>query len=233
MINKDENVSSVVNTKYLLPLSMLFTAMLLIANTIAVKIVSIGPFNIPAGILTFPASYIFADVLVEVYGFHQTRKVIWTGLVCQVLMAFFYYLSSLMTPAAFWTGQEYWSKFFSMSPRIVAGSLVAYFVGEFLNATVMSKLKKRTAGRYLWVRTIGSTLVGEGADTLVFNIVAFVGVFEPKSLLSIIISGYLLKVSYEIVVTPITYLIVNWLKRAEGFDHFDHEVNTYNPFKVS
>jgi uncharacterized integral membrane protein (TIGR00697 family) len=210
---------------------MVFTAMLVIANTIAVKIVAIGPFNIPAGILCFPITYIFGDVLVEVYGYARTRRVIWTGLACQVLMAAFYYLSAALPPAVFWQGQDAWSSFFSMSPRIVAGSLAAYFAGEFTNAVVMSKLKLRTKGRHLWMRTIGSTVTGQGVDTIVFNIVAFAGVFAVPDLLSIIVSGYVLKVAYEILATPGTYWVVGWLKQKEGFDHFDHELSTYNPFR--
>lgn len=233
MSNHDSESISGFEPKYLLQLAMVFTAMLLIANTIAVKIVQIGPFSIPAGILCFPITYIFGDVLVEVYGYARTRRVIWTGLSCQVLMAGFYYLSAALPPAGFWQGQEAWSSFFSMSPRIVAGSLAAYFAGEFTNAVAMSKLKMRTKGRHLWVRTIGSTVMGEGVDTIVFNFVAFAGVFAAPELLSIIISGYVLKVAYEVLATPGTYWIVGWLKRKEGVDHFDYDLRTYNPFQVS
>lgn len=222
----------VATPRLLLPLAMLFVAMLLIANTIAVKIVALGPFNIPAGILCFPVSYIFGDVLVEVYGYARTRIVIWTGLFCQVLMALFYLLSVELTPAVFWHGQPAWATFFSQSPRIVAGSLAAYFAGEFANAYVMSKMKIFTKGKHLWTRTIGSTLVGEGVDTLIFNSVAFAGVFGLANLGSIMLSGYVLKVAYEVVATPATYAIVGWLKAKEKCDHFDTDLRTYNPFGV-
>lgn len=215
---------------YLLPLGMLFVAMLLIANTIAVKIVHFGPFDVPAGILCFPITYIFGDVLVEIYGFHRTRMVIWTGLACQAIMAGFYYLSVVLPPAGFWEGQDAWAGIFSASPRIVAASLAAYFVGELVNAVIMSKLKLWTHGRVLWVRTIGSTIFGEGIDTIVFNIVAFWGVFAAPDLLTIIISGYVLKVGYEILATPLTYGIVGRLKRAEGVDYFDRKLKSYSPF---
>jgi uncharacterized integral membrane protein (TIGR00697 family) len=211
---------------------MVFVSMLLIANTIAVKIVSIGPFDIPAGILCFPISYIFGDVLVEVYGYGATRKVIWTGLVCQVLMALFYSLSTMLQPAVFWTGQDWWERFFTQSPRIAAGSLAAYAAGEFVNAVVMSRMKLRSRGHHLWMRTIGSTIVGEGVDTLIFNVIAFAGIFPLKNLVSIILSGYFLKVSYEILATPLTYAITGWLKRKEGFDYFDDGLRSYNPFSV-
>lgn len=233
MSGPSSNKSDDFTPKYLLPLAMVFAAMLLIANTIAVKIVHFGSFNVPAGILCFPITYIFGDALVEVYGYARTRQVIWTGLACQGLMASFYYLSTLLAPAVFWQGQEAWRTFFSASPRIVVGSLAAYAAGEFANAVVMSKLKVRTAGRHLWMRTIGSTLIGEGVDTIVFNLVAFIGVFSGANLFSIIASGYLLKVGYEVVATPLTYAIVGWLKRREGVDYFDDKLRSYNPFQIS
>jgi uncharacterized integral membrane protein (TIGR00697 family) len=220
------------NPKLLLPIGMLFVAMLLIANTIAVKIVAIGPFNIPAGILCFPITYIFGDILVEVYGYRQTRIVIWTGLFCQVLMAAFYYLSATLHPAVFWQGQDAWASFFTMSPRIVLGSLIGYFSGEFANAFVMSKMKLASNGRHLWQRTIGSTIVGEGVDTLLFSLVAFGGIFSGHQLGSVILSGYILKVSYEVIITPLTYVVVGWLKSYEQTDHFDTDVKSYNPFSL-
>jgi len=219
--------------RHLLPLAMLFVAMLLIANTLAAKIIHFGPFDVQAGILCFPITYIFGDVLVEVYGFARTRVVIWTGLFCQIVMAGMYYLSAFLPPAVFWQGQDAWAQFFSMSPRIVAGSLAAYFAGEFVNAVVMSKVKLWTNGRMLWVRTIGSTIFGEGVDTIVFNVIAFLGVFAMPNLLSIMISGYILKVGYEILATPLTYIVVGWLKRAEGVDHFDRKLKTYSPFRFA
>ncbi len=219
--------------RYLLPLAMVFVAMLLIANTLAAKIIHFSQFDVQAGILCFPASYIFADCLVEVYGFARTRKVIWTGLFCQAVMAGLYYLSAILPPAAFWHGQEAWAQFFSMSPRIVAGSLAAYFAGEFVNAVIMSKVKLWMGGRFLWVRAIGSTVFGEGVDTVIFNTIAFLGVFEMPNLISIVISSYVLKVAYEVIAMPLTYLIVGKLKRAEGVDHFDRKLKTYNPFRLA
>jgi queuosine precursor transporter len=219
--------------RYLLPLAMLFVAMLLIANTLAAKIIHFSVFDVQAGIVCFPITYIFGDVLVEVYGYQRTRLVIWTGLFCQILMAGFYYLSTILPAAAFWHGQDAWAQFFSMSPRIVAGSLAAYFAGEFVNAVVMSKVKIWTGGRFLWVRTIGSTIFGEGVDTLIFNVIAFAGVFATPYLVSIMISAYVLKVAYEIIATPLTYLIVGGLKRAEKFDMFDNNLKTYSPFRVT
>jgi uncharacterized integral membrane protein (TIGR00697 family) len=233
-ISKIEQVATFPHEpRYLLALAMIFVAMLLIANTIAVKIIHFGPFDVPAGILCFPITYIFGDILVEVYGYARTRLVIWTGLACLVFMAIFYYLSAIATPAAFWHGQEAWAQFFTMAPRIVAGSLAAYFAGEFVNAVIMSKVKLWTGGRFLWVRIIGSTIFGEGVDTVIFNAIAFLGVFEMHDLLWIMLSGYVLKVAYEVLATPLTYVVVGLLKRAEGVDHFDRNLRTYNPFRLA
>lgn len=219
--------------RLLLPLAMIFVATLIISNTIAVKIANIGPFNVAAGIVCFPITYIFADVLVECYGYARTRIVIWTGLACLVVMALFYYLSVVLPPAVFWQGQDAWSQFFSMAPRIVLASLVAYLAGEFVNAVVMSKVKLWTHGRYLWVRTISSTIVGEGVDSVIFALVAFAGIFETSALLSIMMSGFVLKVGYEVLATPLTYIVVGWVKRAEGVDFFDRDLKSYNPFKLA
>lgn len=159
--------------------------------------------------------------------------VIWTGLFCQAIMAAMYYLSTILPPASFWHGQEAWMQFFSMSPRIVAGSLAAYFAGEFVNAVVMSRVKLWTGGKILWLRTISSTVFGEGVDTVVFNTIAFAGVFATPYLWSIMVSAYILKVGYEVLATPLTYLIVGGLKRAEGVDHFDRDLDSYSPFRIA
>lgn len=219
--------------RLLLPLAMIFVAMLIISNTIAVKIASIGPFNVAAGIVCFPITYIFADVLVECYGYARTRIVIWTGLACLVFMAFFYYLSVVLTPAVFWQGQEAWAQFFSMAPRIVLASLIAYLAGEFVNAVVMSKIKLWTEGRHLWVRTISSTVLGEGVDSVIFALVAFGGIFETSALISIMLSGFFLKVAFEVLATPFTYLVVGWVKRVEEVDFFDRDLKSYNPLRLA
>jgi len=216
------------DTKLFPVIGMLFVALLLISNTIAVKIVQMGGFMLPAGILCFPVTYIFGDVLVEVYGFKRSRTVIWCGFGCLALMSFFYWLSTTLTPAPFWKGQESYSQFFGLAPRIAIASFIAYLIGEFANSIVMSRMKIWSKGKHLWMRTIGSTIVGEGLDSLVFNFAAFLFVFEFKQVMFIAFSGYVLKVAYEVVATPFTYMIVAYLKKVEGFDHFDHGVN-YSP----
>lgn len=202
---------------------MLFVSLLLISNTIAVKIVSIGGFVLPAGIVCFPITYIFGDVLTEVYGFRRSRLVIWTGFFCLALMSIFYYIATKLPAASFWTDQESFARFFAFVPRIAIASFIAYLAGEYSNSVVLSRMKIWSEGRHLWMRTIGSTIVGEGIDSVIFNFAAFLFVFETKQVWHIAMSGYILKVLYEILATPLTYAIVGFLKRVEGVDHFDRD----------
>jgi queuosine precursor transporter len=212
-------------------IGMLFVATLLISNTVGVKVLQIGPLSLPGGVLVFPISYIFGDVLTEVYGYRASRRIIWFGLLMNFLMSGVYAVVGAITPASFWTGQQSYDAILGQVPRIVSASMVAYFCGEFSNSYVLAKLKIVTRGKYLWTRTIASTLVGEGIDTVVFVLLAFTGVFEPGDLLVIAVSNYVFKVAYEIASTPMTYAIVGFLKRAEAEDYYDHDTN-FNPFAL-
>lgn len=211
--------------------AMGFVAMLLIANTIAVKVVQIGEFVLPAGIICFPVAYIFGDVLTEVYGYEKTRRIIWIGFACLGIMSLFYYIATILSPASFWEDQAAFERLFGFAPRIAAASFAAYLVGSFLNAFVMSRMKVWTGGRHLWMRTIGSTIVGEGIDSVVFNVAAFAGVFQLHQVFYIALSGFVLKTLYEIAATPVTYVLVGQLKRIEGVDQYDRGIS-YNPFRV-
>lgn len=213
-------------------IGMLSVALLIISNTVAVKVVEIWGFVLPAGIICFPLAYIFNDVLTEVYGYEKTRSIIWWGFLALALTSIIYYVATILTPAPFWKEQESFAKLFGFVPRIAIASFLAYLVGSFLNSYVMSYMKIKTKGKYLWTRTIGSTIVGEGADSIVFNFVAFYGIFDLNNLLKIVISGFILKTLYEIIATPITYFVVNKLKKIESEDKFDHGIS-YNPFKIN
>lgn len=215
--------------RYFHLVAMIFVSMLLISNTIATKIIEVYGFILPAGILCFPVTYIFSDILTEVYGYVRTRSVIWGGFICQALMSFFYWLSVQTQPAGFWEGQEFYARFFGLVPRIVLASMIAYLTGEFLNSFVLSRLKIFTKGKFLWTRTIGSTIVGQAADSFIFNFLAFLGIYSIGNVAYIAFSGYVLKVLYEILATPITYFIVNKLKKLDKIDQFDHAIS-YNPF---
>jgi len=215
--------------RYLDLITGLFVAVLLISNIASSKIVEIWKFTFDGGTILFPLSYIFGDILTEVYGFRRSRKVIWIGFFCAALMSLTLGLIGLIKPAIGWEYQEAYMRILGQTPRIVTASLIAYFAGEFSNSFIMAKMKILTKGKWLFTRTIGSTVVGEGIDTIIFVVIAFLGVYPNDLVLLIIISNYVFKVSLEIVFTPLTYKIVGFLKRVEKVDWFDYRTN-FNPF---
>jgi len=182
-------------------------------------------------VILFPITYIFGDVLTEVYGFKRSRLIIWTGFACNLLMAVIFMLVVALPYPEFWEQQDAYAVVLGMTPRVVVASLVGYFLGEFTNSAVLSKLKLLTRGKWLFSRTIGSTIVGEGIDTVVFITIAFAGTVSSSVLLSMIAAQYIFKVVYEILVTPLTYLVVGWVKKKEGVDVYDWGVK-YNPFSL-
>jgi len=204
-------------------ITAVFVTSLITANIIAVKLVGIGYLVFPASVIIFPLSYIFGDILTEVYGFERARLVIWLGFFCNLLVVIAIWLAKILPSASFWQGQAAYEQILGFTPRLLIASFVAYIVGEFANSIVLAKMKITTQGRWLWTRTIGSTLVGEGFDSLVFISIAFFGTIPPSMMLSTIITQWLLKSIYEAAVTPLTYIIVNFLKREEGFDFFDRD----------
>jgi len=208
----------------------LFVAVLLISNIASTKIVQLWKFTFDGGTILFPLSYIFGDILTEVYGYRKSRRVIWIGFFSALLMSLTLVLIGLIKPAAGWEFQDAYMKILGQTPRIVAASLVAYFAGEFSNSFVLAKMKILTGGRWLFTRTIGSTIIGEGIDTVLFVTIAFAGLYTNHLLFLIIISNYIFKVLLEIVLTPATYKIVGFLKRREKVDWFDYKTN-FNPFK--
>jgi len=193
-------------------LTAVFVAVLLISNIASTKILRLGPFVFDGGTLLFPISYIFGDVLTEVYGYRRSRRVIWSGFFAAILMVVTLAVVGSLPPAAGWEHQDAYMAILGQTPRIVVGSLVAYFAGEFSNSYTLARLKLATRGRYLWVRTIASTLVGEGVDTVLFVTVAFAGSVPNALLVSVVASNYLFKVGFEALATPITYQVVDYLK---------------------
>ncbi|ADE13404.1 conserved hypothetical protein [Nitrosococcus halophilus Nc 4] len=188
-----------------------FITSLLIANIIAVKLIDIWGWVMPAGVIIFPLSYIIGDVLTEVYGYRRARQVIWLGFFCNLLAVGAITLAMALPPAAFWDGQEAFERILGYAPRLLLVSFLAYLVGEFTNAYVLAKMKIATQGRWLWTRTIGSTLVGQGLDSAVFIIVAFLGTIPLEGLVLAILIQWGVKSAYETVATPLTYLVVNYL----------------------
>lgn len=207
----------------------LFVAVLLISNVASTKFVKLGPFTFDGGTLIFPISYIFGDILTEVYGYRRSRRVIWTGFFCAALMAAVLAVVGALPPAEGWENQEAYDAILGSTPRIVAGSLIAYFAGEFSNSYTLAKMKVLTRGRWLWTRTIGSTLVGEAVDTLLFVVVAFAGTIPSALLWSTVVSNYVFKCGMEAIMTPATYRATNFLKKAENEDVYDTDTN-FNPF---
>jgi uncharacterized integral membrane protein (TIGR00697 family) len=217
--------------KYFDLVMALFVAVLLISNIASSKILTLGPFTFDGGTLLFPISYIFGDILTEVYGYRRSRRVIWVGFACAALMAGVLALVGALPPAEGWDNQAAYEAILGTTPRIVLASLIAYFAGEFSNSYTLAKMKVLTRGRWLWTRTIGSTLVGEAVDTLLFVTIAFAGILPWSLFWSIIISNYLFKCGLEAAMTPLTYRITNFLKREENEDVYDTDTD-FNPFKL-
>ncbi|MFL5519184.1 MAG: queuosine precursor transporter [Gemmatimonadales bacterium] len=210
-----------------------FVTVLLCANLIgASKVARLGPVTFGAGVLFFPISYVFGDVLTEVYGYARARKVVWAGFGAMIFASFMSWAVLAFPPAPGWPHQAAFDTVFGSTPRIVLASLVAYFAGEFCNSYVLAKMKLRTGGRMLWLRTIGSTIVGEAVDSMIFYPLAFLGVWSRDLVIQVLISNYLLKVGWEAVMTPVTYRVVNALKRAEQEDYYDRDTN-FTPFSLS
>jgi len=219
-------------------IAALFVTTLIISNIFAVKLVDLFGLFVPAAVILFPIAYIFGDILTEVYGYARARQVIWTGFFCNLIAVAAIWIGGLLPAAPFWSAgsfaspqgaEQAYQAILGFTPRLLLSSFLAYLVGEFLNSFVLAKLKLRTAGRFLWVRTIGSTLIGQGADSAVFISAAFGGIIPQSGLLQAILSQWFLKTAYETVATPFTYLIVNFLKRVEGEDFYDRETD-FNPF---
>jgi uncharacterized integral membrane protein (TIGR00697 family) len=216
------------SNRFLLIVAM-FVTCLITANVIAVKLVEIGPVLVFAAIPIFPLSYIFGDVLTEVYGYRQARIVIWLGFFCNLIFVIFAWLGQILPAAPFWHGQQAYETILGNTPRLLVASFAGYLAGEFSNSYIMAKVKIMTRGRWLWVRTISSTIVGEGLDSFIFATLALIGTesFVPV----IIIYQWWIKVAIEVIATPFTYWAANTLKKKESIDTYDYKTN-FNPFRL-
>ncbi|GAC1653318.1 MAG: queuosine precursor transporter [Acidobacteriaceae bacterium] len=223
--------------RYLDLLTTMFVVILLVSNLVAQKVCAfgpvfgIGPFYTSGALLLFPVTYIFGDIFTEVYGFAASRRAIWLGFFGTALL---YGLSAAVIAlpgAPGWRNQAAFATVFGFIPRLLAASLIAYWAGEFANSYTMARLKLLTNGKKLWTRTIGSTIVGQGVDTVLVITLTFGGVYSGSTLVKIIWQGYLAKVAYEVLATPLTYIVVGWLKRTEHADAFDRNVS-FNPFRL-
>ncbi|HVI99011.1 MAG TPA: queuosine precursor transporter [Sphingomonas sp.] len=216
-----------------------FVAILLLSNVLGAGKVAVidlpwlGERPFGAGILFFPISYVIGDVLTEVYGYARARRVIWAGFVAVLFMALMSWVVVKLPAAPSWGNQAAYEVIFGQVPRIVFASVLAFWAGEFVNSYVLARMKLWTGGRMLWTRTIGSTIAGEGVDSLIFYPAAFLGAvgFTPGLVVTLIVTQWLLKVGWEVVLTPVTYLVVGWLKRREGIDVFDRGTD-FTPFRA-
>jgi queuosine precursor transporter len=210
----------------------LFVTCLLTANTMATKLFMVGGVVLTAGVVIFPVSYVVGDVLTEVWGYGAARRVIWLGFACNALMVAALWLGGELPAAPFWKGQDAYETIFGHTPRVLGASFLAYLVGEFANAFVLAKLKVATQGRWLWMRTIGSTVVGQALDSAVFVTLAFAAAVPAGALFHIIVAQWVFKVIYEAAATPLTYAAVAWLKSREGLDAYDRHTD-FNPVRLS
>src|ERR1700733_8758384 len=216
--------------KYLDLLINIFVVVLIVSNLVAQKFTQVGRFEFSVAQLLFPITYIFGDVFTEVYGYAASRRAIWSGFMGSAVMIAMGLFAIWIPPAPGFTNQPAFEAIFGAVPRVVAGSLVAYWAGEFANSLTVAKMKLWTNGRFLWTRTVGSTIVGQAVDTTIVIVFIFWG--QPLGVMfKLIVSGYLFKVVYEVLATPLTYLVVNFLKRTEGVNFFDRSTN-FNPFAV-
>ena len=218
--------------RYLDALTTAFVVILLVSNLVAQKIVRIGPVTTSGAMLLFPITYIFGDIFTEIYGYAASRRAIWLGFFGTALL---YAISALVIALPSdpeFQNQQAFVTVCGILPRILVASLAAFWAGEFANSYTMAKLKLITKGRWLWTRTVGSTVVGQAVDTTLVIVITFAGKYSAHTLVRIIVTGYVLKVAYEALATPLTYLVVNWLKRTEHIDTFDTHTN-FNPFRFA
>ena len=212
-------------------ITALFVTCILAANILIVKQISIAGITLPAAIVIFPLSYIFGDILTEVYGYSQARRVIWLGFFCNLLLVIAIWVVGILPPAPVFEAQAAYDRILGNTPRFLIASFLAYLAGEFVNSYIMSKMKLLTEGKWLWMRTIGSTIAGEGVDTAIVLTVSFTGVLPADMIFSMIFWHWILKTAYEVLATPVTYFLVGYLKKAEKLDTYDYGTN-FNPLRA-
>jgi queuosine precursor transporter len=227
-----EHQSDSPNVSYrLVVVAALFVACLITANIIIVKQTIIFGLTLPAAIVIFPVSYILGDVLTEVYGYRQARKIIWLGFACNIVAVAAIWVGQMLPVASVFDGQQAYERILGSTPRFLVASFAAYLAGEFTNSYVLAKMKVKTRGRWLWSRTIGSTILGQAVDTSIVLSIAFAGVLPPAVLGSMMLTHWIVKTAYETLATPLTYAVVGYLKRKDGQDVFDYSTD-FNPMRV-
>lgn len=212
-------------------LTALFVTCLIVSNIIAVKLIALGSLTLPAAVILFPISYILGDVLTEVYGYKIARRTIWLGFFCNLVAVIAIYVGGLLPAPGFWQNQEAYQTILGAAPRILIASFLAYLAGEFINAYILARMKVWTEGKHLWMRTIGSTLVGQAADSSIFMVIAFWGIFPSDAIVMAIVTQWAFKSLYEALATPLTYITVAYVKRKEKLDTYERDLR-FNPFSA-
>lgn len=215
-------------SKFYQLISALFVTSLIISNIIAVKIGAFGSYFLPVAVILFPITYIIGDILTEVYGYSAARRAIWTGFTCNLVAVIAIYIAMKIPSAPFFENQKAFEQILGFAPRLLVASFVAYLVGQFANSVVLAKMKIKTNGKHLWMRTIGSTIVGEGLDSLIFITLAFYGVMPTSVIGGLIVTQWMFKTLFEVVLTPVTYAVVGYLKKTEQIDVYDKDTS-FNP----
>jgi queuosine precursor transporter len=210
-------------------LSGVFVAILLISSITSTKLIDIGGFTLDGGTVLFPFSYIFWDILTEVYGYKNTRKVIWTGLFSLILFSLLILVIGMLPANPEWWNQNAYDAILGATPRIVLASVIAFFIGEFTNSYILARMKVWMNGKKLYLRTLASSIVGNGLDTVIFILIAFWGIFDTEIILALIFGNFFWKIGTEILFTPITYKVVSYLKKKDGIDVYDYDTR-FNPF---
>lgn len=226
-----DGAPTVTGSPYFLVIVALYVTVLITANTVAIRVLDIGPFTADAGTLTFPIAYIVGDVLTEVYGYRIARRVIWLGFIANTFAVAIYQMAVRIPSVDEPAFQDAFTMVFNATPRILLASMAAYLVGSFVNAFVLARLKVMTEGRWLWMRTIGSTVLGEGLDTIVFVLIAFGGVFPGEVIWAMLYTNWTVKIGIEVLATPITYRVVDAFKKREKSDVYDVTTD-FNPLAV-
>lgn len=226
-----DGAPTVTGSPYFMVIVVLYVTVLITANTVAIRVLDIGPFTADAGTLTFPIAYIVGDVLTEVYGYRIARRVIWLGFIANMFAVAIYQMAVRIPSVDDPAFQDAFTMVFNATPRILLASMAAYLIGSFVNAFVLARLKVITEGRWLWMRTIGSTVLGEGLDTVVFVLIAFVGVFPGEVIWAMLYTNWTVKIGIEVLATPITYRVVDAFKKREKSDVYDVTTD-FNPLAV-
>ena len=212
-------------------IGIIFSAFLILSNLAAVKLSAIGSLTFPAGLIFFPLTYIFDDILTEVYGYKISRRIIWSALAANIIVMLGTWITTFLQPSPYWDQQHSYEMIYRTAPRVFVASIVSYFFGEFINSMVLAKLKVMTGGRYLWFRVASSSALGVGIDTFLFIHIAFLFTLPYAHLWNVIITMYFLKLGYEICAIPITYRVSNYLKKKDQIDYFDLNTN-FTPFSL-